>query len=115
VGEFEHEVRIPAPGAGGEALSYLGGHSRGDLMWSEQKGTTWALAQRGRPSLTITLPRVDAFQMGALFYLLEMATAIAGELYDVDAFDQPGVELSKEATYALMGRPGYEELAAQIE
>ena len=49
--------------------------------------------------------------MGALIYLLEMATAIAGELYDVDAFDQPGVELSKEATYALMGRPGYEALA----
>ncbi len=52
--------------------------------------------------------------MGALIYMLEMATAIAGELYDVDAFDQPGVELSKQATYALMGRPGYEALAGEI-
>ena len=44
-----------------------------------------------------------------------MATAVMGELYDIDAFDQPGVELGKEATYALMGRPGFEELAAEIQ
>ncbi len=47
-------------------------------------------------------------------WALEMAAAIAGELYDVDAFDQPGVELSKQATYALMGRPGYETLPEEI-
>jgi glucose-6-phosphate isomerase len=115
VGEFVHEVTIPAPEAEAEPLAYLGGRSLAELMWAEQKGTTWALAKRGRPSLTITLPQVDAFHLGALIYLLEMATAIAGELYDIDAFDQPGVELSKQATYALMGRPGYEELAGQIE
>ncbi len=46
--------------------------------------------------------------------MLEMATAIAGELYDVDAFNQPGVELGKEATYAIMGRPGYQRLAGEI-
>ena len=60
------------------------------------------------------MPRVDAYSVGGLLYLLEMATAIAGELYDIDAFDQPGVELSKQATYALMGRPGYEALATEI-
>jgi glucose-6-phosphate isomerase len=84
-------------------------------MWAEQKATAWALAQKGRPSLTITLPRVDAFSIGSLLYMLQMATAVAGELYDVDAFDQPGVELSKKATYALMGRPGYEQLAKDID
>lgn len=114
VGRFENELAIPIPDAGAEALAYLGGHTLGELMWAEQHGTTWALAQKGRPSLTITLPQVDAFHVGALLYMLEMATAIAGELYDIDAFDQPGVELSKEATYALMGRPGYEALAAEI-
>lgn len=114
VGEFAHEVLIPAADAGDEALAYLGGRSLAELMWAEQRGTTWALAQRHRPSLTMTLARVDAFQVGALLYLLQMATAIAGELYDVDAFNQPGVELSKEATYALMGRPGYESLAGEI-
>ncbi len=114
VGEFDKTVTIPTPGPEAEALAYLGGHTLGGLLWAEQKGTAWALAKRGRPSLTITLPRVEAYSVGALLYLLEMATAIAGELYDVDAFDQPGVELSKQATYALMGRPGYEALASEI-
>jgi glucose-6-phosphate isomerase len=104
VGEFAQTVDIPAPGPEGESLAYLGGRTLAELLWAEQRSTAWALAQKGRPSLT----------MGALIYLLEMATAIAGELYDIDAFDQPGVELSKRATYALMGRPGYEALAAEL-
>jgi glucose-6-phosphate isomerase len=115
VGEFENAITIPAPAAEASSLSYLGGHTIGELMWAEQKGTAWALAKGGRPSITITVPRVDAYHVGALLYLLEMATAVSGELYDIDAFDQPGVELSKQATYALMGRPGYEKLAEEIE
>jgi glucose-6-phosphate isomerase len=117
VGDFAQTVMIPEPGAGAgaEALGYLSGHTLAELMWAEQKATAWALAQKGRPSLTITLPRVDAFSIGSLLYMLQMATAVAGELYDVDAFDQPGVELSKKATYALMGRPGYEQLAKDID
>lgn len=111
---FESTAMIPAPGPGAESLAFLGGHTLADLMWAEQKATAWALAKAGRPSLTITVPRVDAFSMGALIYLFEMATAIAGELYDVDAFNQPGVEMGKQATYALLGRPGYESLAGEI-
>jgi glucose-6-phosphate isomerase len=114
VGEFAQSLEIPAPGADAEALAYLGGHTLAELLWAEQKSTAWALAQKGRPSLTITLPKVDARSVGALIYMLEMATAVSGELYDIDAFDQPGVELSKKATYALMGRAGYEELAGKI-
>jgi glucose-6-phosphate isomerase len=114
VGEFAETVYIPAAGPEAGALAYLGGHTLAELMWAEQKSTAWALAENGRSSLTITLPRVDAHSMGSLFYLLEMATAIAGELYDIDAFDQPGVEAGKKATYALMGRPGYEDLAKEI-
>ena len=115
VGEFAQTIEIPAPGPDAEALSYLGGHSLAELLWVEQKSTAWALAQKGKPSLTITLPRVDARSVGALIYMLEMATAVAGELYDIDAFNQPGVELSKKATYALMGREGYEQLKGEID
>ena len=114
VGEFAETIRIPAPGPDAQELAYLAGHTLADLLWAEQRATAWALAQRGRPSLAITIPRIDAFCLGGLIFLLEMATAVAGELYDVDAFDQPGVELSKQATYALMGRPGYEALAEEI-
>jgi glucose-6-phosphate isomerase len=114
VGEFAEEVRIPAPGPEADSLDYLADRTLAELLWAEQKGTAWALAQKRRPSMTITLPKVDAFWVGSLLYLLQMATAIAGELYDVDAFDQPGVELSMKATYALMGREGYEDLARRI-
>ena len=54
--------------------------------------------------MTLTLERVDPFHVGALFMLLEMATAYAGQLYGVNAFDQPGVELGKQFTYAMLGR-----------
>ena len=52
--------------------------------------------------------------LGKLFFFFEMATAAAGELLDINAFDQPGVEEGKIATFALMGRPGYAEKAAEL-
>lgn len=115
VGQFDQELTIPDAHPEIGALSYLAGHSMGELLNAEQAATAWALAQRGRPSLTITVPRVDAAAVGQLFQLLTLATALIGELFDINAFDQPGVELGKEATYALMGRSGFEELAERIE
>jgi len=114
VEQFADPVDIPRPHAESEALSYLGGRTMAELLNAEQEATAWALARRGRPSLTIGLPQVDAAMMGQLFYLFEVATVVMGELYDINAFDQPGVELGKKATYALMGRPGYEQLADEI-
>ncbi len=54
--------------------------------------------------MTLTLTRVDPFHVGALLMFLELATAYAGQLYGVNAFDQPGVELGKQFTYAMLGR-----------
>jgi glucose-6-phosphate isomerase len=55
------------------------------------------------------LPEVRPFTVGQLLYVLEVQTALVGFLLGVNPFDQPGVEAGKVATYALMGRPGYEE------
>ena len=96
------------------ATSYLGGHTMTELLDAELEGTRQALASLGRPSLLLTLPRLDAFQLGALFYLYEAATAFAGELYGVDPFDQPGVELGKRLAFGLLGRPGYEETGRDL-
>ena len=87
-------------------LGYLGGHSLSELIDIEQRATAGALAKRGRPNLTIHLTEVDEWHVGSLIMLLEMATAFAGELYGIDAFNQPGVELGKQFAYALLGRPG---------
>jgi len=96
------------------STSYLGGTTLHALLEAEREGTTQALAMDGRPSLTISLQRLDAFTLGGLFFLYEAATAFAGQLYNVDAFDQPGVELGKKLAYALLGREGYERTAQEI-
>ena len=64
---------------------------------------------------TITLPEVNAFTIGELMYYFMMETAYTGELLNIDAYNQPGVEEGKNATYALLGRPGYEAKRAEIE
>jgi glucose-6-phosphate isomerase len=94
-------------------LAYLGGHSLGELLDAERRATAGALARRGRPNMTITLDAVDPWHVGGLIFLLELATAYAGALYDIDAFDQPGVELGKQFTYAILGRPGSDAARAE--
>ena len=56
--------------------------------------------------MTVHLDRVDEWHVGGLIMMLELATAYAGQLYEIDAFNQPGVELGKQFAYALLGRPG---------
>jgi glucose-6-phosphate isomerase len=94
--------------------AYLGGTTLHHLLDAERQGTTQALASDGRPSLTISLPSIDAAALGALFFLYEAATAFAGELYGVHTFDQPGVEHGKRLAYGLLGREGYEPTGAEV-
>jgi glucose-6-phosphate isomerase len=100
------DVRIPPGFSDVKELGYLAGHSLGELIDIEQRATAGALAARGRPNMTIQLERVDAAHVGELMMFLEIATAYAGQLYGIDAFNQPGVELGKQFAYALLGRPG---------
>src|SRR6478672_2548338 len=106
VDERATDLTIPYGFKEVKELGYLGGHSLAELIDIEQKATAGALAKRGRPNLTIHLDRVDASHVGQLMMLLELATAYAGQLYGIDAFNQPGVEFGKQFAYALLGRPG---------
>jgi glucose-6-phosphate isomerase len=101
------DLTIPPAYSSIAELAYLGGHTMGELLDAERRATTSALARSGRMNMTIELPAVDPVAIGQLFMLLQIATIYAGELYGVNALDQPGVELGKELTYALMGRPGF--------
>ena len=103
------DVRIPKAFDDVKELGYLSDHSLGELIDVEQRATAGALARRGRPNMTITLDRVDPTEVGELMMFLEIATAYAGQLYGIDAFNQPGVELGKQFAYALLGRPGADE------
>ena len=109
------DVTIPTAFQDVKELGYLGGHSLGELIDIEQRATAGALAKRGRPNMTIHLERVDASHVGQLMMLLELATAYAGQLYGIDAFNQPGVELGKQFAYALLGRPGADQAKREWE
>jgi glucose-6-phosphate isomerase len=109
VAEGGAELTIPKLHSNVTELGYLGGHQLGELLSIEQRATAGALARRGRPNMTMHIDRVDAWHLGALFMLLEIATIYAGELYGVNPLDQPGVELGKQFTYAMLGRPDAEQ------
>jgi glucose-6-phosphate isomerase len=114
VARFRRDVRIPRRHRDLASTGYLGGRTLGELIAAEKRGTEIALADAGRPSFTYLLPRISAHVLGQLFYLFEFQTALSGELYGIDAFDQPGVEAGKVAAYALMGRQGYEREARRL-
>jgi glucose-6-phosphate isomerase len=65
--------------------------------------------------MTVLFDRIDASTIGQFIYLFEVTTSIAGLLLNINAYDQPAVELGKEATFALMGHADYAELAEKIK
>jgi glucose-6-phosphate isomerase len=109
------DVKIPRLASGPELpadLSYLPGHTLGELLRAEYEATSTALAQMGKMSCTLHLPDLTASTIGEAIMFFQLATGYAGVWYGIDPFDQPGVELGKRLTYAAMGRPGYPQQAA---
>jgi glucose-6-phosphate isomerase len=115
VDNFNTTVTIPSAFEQYDSVKYLGGQTMNSLINAEQRATELALTQNGKPNCAIRVDKVDERTVGALLYMLEMQTAYAGELYDVNAFDQPGVELGKVFTYGLMGRKGFEAKKIEVE
>jgi len=111
---FDRDLPLPSYEASPQ-MSYLEGHSLGELIGVEQQATAAALTRNGRSNCTIRLPGVTPETVGALLFLFEVQTLFAGYLFDVDPLDQPGVEEGKLFTYALMGRQGYDEKAAEFK
>jgi glucose-6-phosphate isomerase len=83
-------------------------------MNAEFEGTRLALTEHNRPNCTIALDELSAFTLGQLFYLFELQTAYGGKFYNVNAFDQPGVEAGKINAFAMLGRKGFEQRKKEI-
>ena len=103
VEKFRAEMPIPHGCDDIDTIAFLGGKSHNQLIEAERAGTEYALYKSQRMSQTITLPEVNASTVGQLLYFFELVTAYAGALLNIDAFNQPGVEESKLAAYAVMG------------
>ena len=114
VESYRVDVTIADVPAGIPDLDYLQTAELGQLLQREQLATAWALTRAQRPNFTIRVPTIDAAIIGELFYLYELQTVMGGALLNVNPFGQPGVEAGKNATYALMGREGYEALREEL-
>ncbi|MCA9306742.1 MAG: hypothetical protein R3B46_00395 [Phycisphaerales bacterium] len=102
------DMTIPS-GLGVEAIEYLEGKKYSVLLNAEKRATEYALVESHRPNFTIKWPKIDAHHVGEFIWLWQMATAYAGLMLGIDAYDQPAVETGKKATFGLMGREGYSE------
>jgi len=115
VDKYRETITIPKIYGEIKSLGFLGGITQNSLIQVEQMATEYALAAAGKLNMTITLPCVNEHTIGQVLYFFEAATAFAGELLNINAFDQPGVEEGKNATYAFFGRPGYEEKKKELD
>lgn len=115
VNKFQHSLEIPAYFGELDACGYLAGHTLNELFKAEETATAFNLMKAGRPNLTLMLPEVNAFVVGQLIYLLEVATVAAGGLLEINPLDQPGVEGGKQTAYGLLGRPGYEAYRKEFD
>lgn len=86
-------------------FAYLKKTSIHNMLRASLGGTAKALAEDGRPSVTITIPKIDEHSLGELIFLFEMQVALLGEMYGINAFNQPGVEKSKLITKKLLLHP----------
>ena len=112
---FSKEVSIVEGNDIESDLVYLKGHSLNNVMKAEFEGTRLALTEQRRPNCTITLDELSAFTLGQLFYLFELQTAYGGKFYNVNAFDQPGVEAGKINAFAMLGKKGFEQRKNEID
>lgn len=94
---------------------FLKGHTLNELINAERKSTEFALTKAGRSNFTITLPEVNAETVGELLMYFMYETAFAGAYLNIDTFNQPGVEEGKKATFAMIGRSGYEQKLKELE
>jgi len=104
VEKFREKCPIPKSFKSIPEIAYLSGHDMSELLNAELDATEFAFAKASRPSVRIVLDEISPENIGGLLYMLEVQTAFSGGLYNINAFDQPGVEEGKKATAALMGR-----------
>jgi glucose-6-phosphate isomerase len=109
----DQSLTIPT-GMGVEAIEYLEGKRMVDLLNAEKRATEYALVDSVRPNYTIKFPKVDAHHVGEFIALWEIATAYAGLMLGIDAYDQPAVETGKKATFGLMGRDGFSDWLGNV-
>ncbi|MCI1904399.1 MAG: glucose-6-phosphate isomerase [Enterococcaceae bacterium] len=97
-----------------DGLGYLQGKNMDFVNTKAFEGTLLAHTDGGVPNLVLEIPEMDAYTLGYMIYFFEIAIGLSGYLNAVNPFDQPGVERYKKNMFALLGKPGFEELAKEL-
>lgn len=107
-------ITIPTEEADLDGLGYLQGKDVDFVNKKATDGVLLAHTDGGVPNAFLTLPGQDEYTLGYTIYFFEIAIAMSGYLNGVNPFDQPGVEAYKKNMFALLGKPGFEELSAEL-
>lgn len=110
----DHKMTVPTDKADLDGLNYLAGKRIDEVNKMAELGTQIAHVDGGVPNIKITMPELNAYYIGQLFYFFEKACGISGYILGVNPFDQPGVEAYKKNMFALLDKPGYEKESKAI-
>ena len=110
----KRKLTVPKEIDDADQLNYLSGSRLSEVDHNAQAGTILAHKDGNVPVMIITIPELDEYYLGQLFYFFELACAVSGYILDVNPFDQPGVEAYKKNMFALLNKPGYEEAGKKL-
>ncbi len=109
------EFNIPHDPQNIDGLNFLSGVDLNKVKKTAMQGTLLAHVDGGVPNILIEMRARDEYSLGYLIYFFEVACAISGYMLGVNPFNQPGVEAYKKNMFALLGKPGYEDMKAALE
>ncbi|HOA29669.1 MAG TPA: glucose-6-phosphate isomerase [Candidatus Cloacimonadota bacterium] len=115
VDKFQHDYVIPNLHPDRPEVSYLGGKKLSELLNAERFATEIALTKAGRPNCNLIFSEIDELTLGEAIMMYEIQTVFTGKLLNINPLDQPGVEAGKIATYALMGKAGFDQERDEIK
>ena len=98
-----------------DGMNYLKGKTVDFVNKSAMNGTVLAHTDGQVPNMIINIPEQNEYYLGQLFYFYEFACGVSGYILGVNPFNQPGVESYKKNMFALLGKPGYEELSEELK
>lgn len=98
-----------------EQLNYLAGKGLSGMGIQALEGTAYAYAKAGRPSMNLRIPQLNAFTLGQMIYMFELATVAEAYLMGVNPLNQPGVEEYKKYMYANLGHPAMAQYKAELQ
>ena len=108
------EYAIPNDPANVDGLNFLSGKSLAFVAEQAMRGTILAHVDGGVPNVLLELPQISEKSVGFLIYFFEYVCGLSGHLLEVNPFNQPGVEAYKKNMFALLGKPGYEDLRSEL-